>query len=38
VLRLLEISEDVREMHPAAGIGIAEGNLADVAVEWSIHP
>jgi hypothetical protein len=24
-------------VHPAAGIGIAEGNLTDMAVERSIH-
>jgi hypothetical protein len=37
VFRLLEISEDVRKVHPAAGISIAEGDLTDMAVERGIH-
>ncbi len=34
----LEVAEDVREVHPAAGIGVAEGDLAGMAVERGIHP
>lgn len=33
----LEVVEDIGEVHPAAGIGIAEGDFTGVAVEGRLH-